>query len=410
MTKMVRFEIKKIFSKPLNKIALILIAVVVCIESHLAISSMLYVDENGDTITGIFAAQPLREAKMQWCGYITEDILSRIVEENAHISNSDEYLSDDVKENNKAFSKMQGFYDIRSIINRAFCSFRQYDYYRIDSISGDEVRSFYERRISYLVEWLNSDEAINHFSDEEKLFLIGQYNKLETPLYYEYFDGWDVLLERAPAIIMLLVLVTGFLVSGIFSDEFQLKADSIFFSTRLGRTKAVSAKIGAGFIMISAIYWITILIYSGIVLTSLGFDGAECAIQIGSSNWKSFYNITYFQDYLLTVFGGYIGSLFILTFSMFVSAKSRSSVLAVTIPFILIFIPSFLSGISALSEVLGLLPDQLLQMCKTVQLFNTYQIGNKVVGAVPIIVITYLFLYCILVPGLYRVYKNIEVK
>ena len=305
---------------------------------------------------------------------------------------------------------MQGFYDIRSIINRAFCSFRQYDYYRIDSISGDEFRSFYERRISNLVEWLNSDEAINHFSDEEKLFLIGQYNKLETPLYYEYFDGWDMLLERAPAIIMLLVLVTGFLVSGIFSDEFQLKADSIFFSTRLGRTKAVSAKIGAGFIMISAIYWITILIYSGIVLTSLGFDGAECAIQIGSSNWKSFYNITYFQDYLLTVFGGYIGSLFILTFSMFVSAKSHSSVLAVTIPFILIFIPSFLSGISALSEVLGLLPDQLLQMCKTVQLFNTYQIGNKVVGAVPIILVTYLLLYCILVPVLYRVYKKTEVK
>ena len=76
---MVKFEIKKIFSKPVNKIALILIAVVVCVESHLAISSMLYVDENGDTITGIFAAQPLREAKMQWCGYITEDILSRFV-------------------------------------------------------------------------------------------------------------------------------------------------------------------------------------------------------------------------------------------------------------------------------------------------------------------------------------------
>lgn len=410
MTKMVRFEIKKIFSKPVNKIALILIAVVVCVESHLAISSMRYVDENGDTITGIFAAQPLREAKMQWCGYITEDILSRVVEENAHISNSDEYLSNDAKENNKAFSKMQGFYDIRSIINRAFCSFRQYDYYRIDSITGDEVRSFYERRISNLVEWLNSDEAINHFSDEEKLFLIGQYNKLETPLYYEYFDGWDLLLERAPAIIMLLVLVTGFLVSGIFSDEIQLKADSIFFSTRLGRTKAVSAKIGAGFIMISAIYWITILIYSGIVLTSLGFDGADCAIQIGSSNWKSFYNITYFQDYLLTVFGGYIGSLFILTFSMFVSAKTRSSVLAVTIPFILIFIPSFLSGISVLSEVLGLLPDQLLQMCATVRLFNTYQIGSKVVGAVPIILVTYLLFYCILVPVLYWVYKKTEVK
>ena len=405
-----RFELKKIFSKPVNKIAFIVLAVVLCVVSHLAISDVQYVDENGDMITGIFAAQSLRDAKMQWSGYITEDILSRVVEENALINHSEEYLSDDVKENNKAFSKKQGFSDIRDMINRAFCGFRQYDYYRIDSISGDEVRSFYDRRISNLVEWINSDEAADYFSDEKKLFLIGQYNKLETPLYYEYFGGWDALLERASAIIMLLVLITGFLVSGIFSDEIQLKADSIFFSAKLGRTKAVSAKIGAGFIIISVVYWITILLYSGAVLIALGFDGADCAIQLGSSNWKSFYNITYFQDYLLTVFGGYIGSLFILTLSMFVSAITRSSVLAVTIPFILIFIPSFLSGISVLSDVLVLLPDRLLQMCETVQLLSTYQIGNKVVGAVPIILAAYLFLYCVLVPVLYRVYRKTEVK
>lgn len=410
MTEMVKFELKKIFLKPVNKIAFIILAVVLCVISYLAVSSVYYVDENGDTITGIPASRALREAKMQWSGYITEDVLSRVVNENVLINNSEEYLSNDVKENEKAYSKKQGFDDIRDMINCAFSGFREYDYYRIDIISEDEVRSLYERRIANLVEWIYSDEAVNHYSDKEKLFLIEQYNKLETPLYYEYFDGWEALLQYAPEIIMLLVLITGFLVSGIFSDEIRLKADSIFFSSRLGRTKAVSAKIGAGFIIISFIYWITILLYSGIVLTALGFEGADCAIQIGSLNWKSFYNITYFQDYLLTIFGGYIGSLFILTFSMFVSAKTRSSVLAVTIPFILLFIPSFLSGISVLSEVLGLLPDQLLQICNAVQFFNTYRIGNKVVGAVPIILVTYLFLYCMLIPVLYREYKKTEVK
>lgn len=410
MTEMVRFELKKIFSKPVNKFAFIILTAVLCFVSCLAVSNVHYVDENGNTITGISAARALRKAKMQWSGYITEDVLSRVVVENALITRSEEYLSNDVKENEKAYSRMQGFHDIRDMINRAYSGFRKYDYYQIDSMSEMEVRSFYERRIANLVEWIYSDEAVNHYSDKEKLFLIGQYNKLETPLYYEYLDGWKTLLQYAPEMIMLLVLITGFLVSGIFSDEIRLKADSIFFSTRLGRTKAVSAKIGAGFIIISSIYWIAILLYSGIVLTVLGFGGADCAIQIGSSNWKSFYNITYFQDYLLTIFGGYIGSLFILTFSMFVSAKTRSSVLAVTIPFILLFIPSFLSGISVLSEVLGVLPDQLLQICNAVQLFNTYQIGNKVVGAVPIILAAYLVLYCILVPVLYRVYKKTEVK
>lgn len=408
--KMLRYELKKILSKPINKIIFAILAVTLCVVSYFAITKVSYVTENGESITGITAVRSLKEAKNQWSGYVTDDVLSKVVEENTAINNSEEALSDNVKDNDKAFSKKQGFSDIREMINRAFCDFKEYDYYRADSITQEEVSSFYERRTANLTKWMNSDEETNHFSEKEKHFLVEQYNKLETPLYYEYADGWDALLEYAPAIIMLLLLITGFLVSGIFSDEFHLRADAIFFSTKLGRNKAVIAKIGAGFVIITSVYWITILLYSGIVLSILGFQGADCVIQIGAGGWKSFYNITFFQDYLLTIIGGYIGNLFILTLSMFASAKARSSVFAVTIPFILLFIPSFLNGIPSLSGILGLLPDQLLQMSTVVHLFNTYQIGDKVVGAAPIILIAYLLLYCILVPVLYRVYKKTEVK
>lgn len=146
------------------------------------------------------------------------------------------------------------------------------------------------------------------------------------------------------------------------------------------------------------------------MLAVLGTGGANCAIQNGFSNWKSFYNITYLQDYLLTVFGGYLGSLFILFLSMLASAKTRSKALAATIPFILLFIPSFLSGMSVLSEVLGLLPDQLLQISTAIKTFNLYQIGTKVVGSVPIILTVYFILFCMLLPVLYRVYQKTEIK
>ena len=108
--------------------------------------------------------------------------------------------------------------------------------------------------------------------------------------------------------------------------------------------------------------------------------------------------------------GGYLGSLFILTLSMLVSAKTHSTTLAVTVPFILLFIPSFFSGISVLSKGLGLLPDQLLQVSQAVNLFNLYKIGGKVVGAIPIIMILYFILYCILLPMLYSVYQKAEIK
>lgn len=407
---MLRYEIKKCFSKTANKIGLLILTVVLIIVSYFAVTYVDYVDEDGNNRTGIIAVRSLRDMKNQWAGYITEDVLREVIVQNALVNASAEYQSNDVQENNKAYSKKQGFSDIRDMINHAFCGFREYNYYRADSVTTEEVSEFYTKRISNLEEWLYSDEAKDQFTDMEKQFLIKQYEQLEIPLYYEYADGWIALLEYAPSIIMLTVLITGFFVSGIFSNEFQLKADAIYFSTKYGRNKAVKSKVEAGGIIITIIYWVVVLLYSAIVLGILGADGANCAIQAGFGSWKSFYNITYFENYLLTMVGGYIGSLFILTISMLISAKTKSTVLSVTVPFIFVFLPSFLSGFSALTEILGLLPDQLLQMNVAIKYFNLYQFGDRVIGAVPIIMILYAVLYVLMVPILYRVYQKAEIK
>ena len=410
MMKMLRYEIKKCFSKTANKTGLLILTVVLIIVSYFAVTYVDYVDEDGNNRTGIIAVRSLRDMKNQWAGYITEDVLREVIVQNALVNASAEYQSNDVQENNKAYSKKQGFSDIRDMINHAFCGFREYNYYRADSVTTEEVSEFYTKRISNLEEWLYSDEAKDQFTDMEKQFLIKQYEQLEIPLYYEYADGWIALLEYAPSIIMLTVLITSFFVSGIFSNEFQLKADAIYFSTKYGRNKAVKSKVEAGGIIITIIYWVVVLLYSAIVLGILGADGANCAIQAGFGSWKSFYNITYFENYLLTMVGGYIGSLFILTISMLISAKTKSTVLSVTVPFIFVFLPSFLSGFSALTEILGLLPDQLLQMNVAIKYFNLYQFGDRVIGAVPIIMILYAVLYVLMVPILYRVYQKAEIK
>lgn len=407
---MIRFEIKKVFLKWANKIALILLFAVLLLVSVIAIDKVEYVDQKGHDSTGMAAAKNLRKEKNKWTGYLTEDVLVKVVEENTKINQSAEYLSKDVLENNKAYAKKQSFSDIRNLINSAFCDFGEYDYYKVDDIKADDVGLFYEKRMNGLKKWLKTDEIKDNFSNEEKQYLIEQYKKLKTPFYYEYADGWKALLEYAPSIIMTAVLIIGFLVAGIFSDEFQLKADSIFFTTKFGKDKAIRAKIGAGFVIITMLYWGVMLLYSIIVLTVLGTGGADCMIQTGFEYWKSFYHLTYFQTYLLTLLGGYLGSLFILTCSMFLSAKTRSTVVAVMIPFIFIFIPSFLTAISVLSNILGLLPDQLLQVNEVVKFFHLYQLGGKVVSALSILMIVYSIFFCILLPIIYKTYQRTEIK
>lgn len=106
-----------------------------------------------------------------------------------------------------------------------------------------------------------------------------------------------------PTILMILMLVLGYLISGIFAREFQWKADSILFSSMYGKDKAVSAKVKACFYIVTGIYWCTVLLYTGAVLLYLGADGAFCPVQANSSGWKSFYEMTNMEKYILCAVG-----------------------------------------------------------------------------------------------------------
>lgn len=404
---MLRYELEKVFLKAGGKIALFILFILVGITGYFA-TNVFYVDENGDEQTGPAAVRELRAVQKEWAGYLEEEKIRRVIAENRKIRRSPEALSDDVVKNNIAYGRGQGIMEIRDLLNCSYREhFREYDYYRADSLSEEDAPAFYTNRVSSLEEWLQ-EEAKDMFSEKEKEFLINRYRQIQTPFYYDYMEGWMRLFEFSPTIIMITMLVLGYLVAGIFSNEFVWKSDAVLFSSKYGRNKAVAAKIGAGFWIVTAVYWCAVLAYSAITLLYLGADGMNCPVQADMSGWKCFYHITVWQKYLLTIAGGYIGCLFISFFSMLVSAKTKSTVLAVMVPVVLIFIPSFLANINsaAVSKILSLLPDQLLQMEAALNYFSVYTIGGKVVGAVPIVLTVYTALVVAMGPVIYREYRR----
>lgn len=141
MLMMLLFEIKKVFSKPLNKAALLILAAVLIIGSFLTIRDVKYIDADGNSSIGISAAHHLQKEKNKYEGYLTEDVLKKVIEANAEVNASAETQSDDIQANNKIAAKEQGFADIREMINLAFSELDNYDYYRIDSVSEDQVGS-----------------------------------------------------------------------------------------------------------------------------------------------------------------------------------------------------------------------------------------------------------------------------
>lgn len=404
---MLKFEIKKIFSKSINKAALLIIVVVLVAVSIFTINSVSYTDEEGNTIKGLVAARELREKKNRWSGYVTEDVLKKVIQENTKINSSEEALSDDIQEQNKAYAKTQEFSDIRELINMSMSGFGEYDYFYADRVCTKEAGIVYDKRISSLKEWLAMSG--DSFTEGQKDFLIGQYEKLKTPFYYEYIGGWDTMMPYLTIFILILALVIGFLSAGIFSSEFQLKAESIFFSAKLGRNKAIQTKIGAGILVVTAVYFFFTFLFTVIVLLALGADGANCPIQF--EMWKSFYNITFFQWYLLVVIGGYVGTLFSSLLAMAVSAKTHSTAIAVVIPFIVLCAIPVLSNVVPLPDkIYALFPNQLLYITETVKDFSLYTIGGKVMGVINLIIPAYAMVSVILILLLYVVYQRAEVK
>lgn len=407
---MVRYELKKMFARPAGKVVLLLLALTLIVSCSAL--DMGYVNAQGETEHGPAAVRQLRTAKKAWAGVLDEEKLRRVIEENRRVNATPEAQSDDVTQREIAYSWKQGFDDIRDLLNCAFEEeFRSYDYYRADSLAPEDAGQFYARRIQLLKDWL-AGEAAEAFSEPEKAFLIRQYETLETPFLYDYMTGWTQMFEYLPMLEMLTVLILSYLIAGICSNEFQWKADAVFFSSEYGRNKAVSAKIKACFLAMTAVYWAMIALFTGFALLYLGADGAFCPVQASFGNWKCFYHFTNLEAYLLTVAGGYLGGLFFAFLSMLVSAKTRSGILAVTVPFVLILLPSILSNFTGpiFSKVLGLLPDQLLQMSASLGIFSLYQFGGKVIASFPLLLALYAVLTLLLPPALYQGYRRTELR
>ena len=412
MKTMVKYEIKKIFSTLSNKIALGLLAMMVLLSAWMAVSNVEWVNETGDPETGFTAIGKLRSAQKEWSGILDEDRLQQILRENQRIAATPEALSRDYQQNDIAYGWRQGFRPVLDMMNQAYASgFQEFDWYTNERITPDQVGDFYPNRTKLMKQWLYDEtgSAYRLFTEKEKLYLVEQYETLDTPFYYTYAEGWEQLLYNSPFVIMVGALILGYLAAGIFANEFKWKSDAVFFSARYGRDKAAGAKIGAGFVMVTALYWSAVLVYTLLTLGCLGFDGWNCPIQIDL--WKVFYHLKLWQAWALTAVGGYIGSLFFVFLTMWVFAKTRSSLFAVTVPFLLIFLPSFLDNlnIDKLSKFLGLFPDQLLQIYQALRYFYVYEIGGKVFNAMTLLMVIYSLLTVVLAPMMYRDFRRKEI-
>lgn len=408
-----KFELMKVLRKTGSRIALGILAGVLLLACYLT-ADVYWVNEQGIREYGHGAVMNMRSAQKAWAGTLDEEKLKQALAEIQRIAASPEANSKDITQKEIAYSWGQGVAPIRNLLNFSFApDFSSYDYYRAEGIRTDELEAFYSNRTRLLKTWLNDPKSSGYdrFSPGEKAYLIRQYEALETPFSYDYMAGWVRMSENATLLITLCAVILGYLTAGIFADEFRWHTDALLFTTARGRTFAVWEKLKAGLLLVTVVYWACISLYTAFTLFYFGLDGAFCPVQADFTGWKCLYPLTNLQRYGLIVVLGYVGNLFFMLLILWIAAKTKSAVVAVTAPFLAIFLPAILENLNArwVAKLLALLPDRLLRIGEAMCYFDLLEIGGKVIGAIPVIAGLYGVLTILLIPICCRQFSRTQV-
>lgn len=404
------YELKKMVTKRANQGILLLLAILVAYSCIHAIRQVEWIDETGDSITGHAAAVKLRQESEPWTGTLDQALLEKAWLRIQEIYRTQPQDLHQGGNNWLLRSKLQGIRHIADLLGASYVD--EYEAYEemVTGLQTEDLSRFYENRLTSQSAFLYEEGnwGCANYTDEEKQYIMEQYRSLQVPFQVGYTEGWLQVCRQAPSVMKYCIILLGFLLAGIFSDEFAWKTDSVYYNTYYGRTRSVVMKLLLGFLTITLVYWLCMGSFTLVVLCSLGADGGSHLLQSCSGNWSIRYGMTFLQFYRLILGGGYLGFLFMGFLIMWISAKTKSSVLAVLIPPLMLLLPMFLHEIynRFLRKVIGLLPHWLMDMGQALRYPYLYKAGGDILSLVPIILVLYSCLTAVLVYLCYWEYRH----
>lgn len=228
---MFKYELKKIFSKRMNKVLLAAVLVMTVIYSGMAIGSMSYTDADGQSHTGIDAGRLLAEDVNQWKGKLTTEKISEVINDYKTLSAK---YQDEIP-NTEYGKTVQSYYDIYSFVIGVLTPDSEWNEGAVYQLSDEQLQdiyTIYQDNMKKMAEEYGT-------TPEKRSYLENVYKKIEIPFTFEAKGSWATMTMYAQTYVLLMAVIIGFLVAGIFSGEFRPGTEDVFFATKYGRSKAI---------------------------------------------------------------------------------------------------------------------------------------------------------------------------
>lgn len=254
--------------------------------------------------------------------------------------------------------------------------------------------SFYqtmERKIQNLI-----NNPSRKLSNEQKEYWGSMAEKVDTPLQYGYYEGWEVIISSFE-LLMFALLAICIVVAPVFSGEYQEGTDAVILSAKYGKTKLTTAKIAASLLFGTAAFILHVVVACGLPLAAFGADGWNLPLQI--ANTAIPYPLTFLQAVLINIGIIYLVLLAMVGLTLLLSAQMKSPYLVLIILVPILFIPMFLTPngtTGAYNLTLFLLPYRVAM--PEFSKYISYQFGSLVLDTLTIRAILYVFLTVIMLP------------
>ena len=394
---MFKWEIKRIFSKRINVLAICAAFLLALIFGGFAVSGNRFVDAAGEVHTDFTTTRKLAANRASWTGELNEERLSEVLEANKNALQ--QYSTEELDQ--KYGITLQPIDEIRNFMISVLTPDTEYDESVLNQLTADNIRNFYQ---IYRDNMKKMAEAYGK-TPAQKDYLENVYEKVKFPLNYTPFPSWSSMIMFVETYGILLAIIAGFICAGIFADDFQSKADAVFFAAKYGRTKAVRTKVLAGLTVATVVYIAGIAVLSLICFSVMGTSGMHTLYQMEYA--YSIYVMTYGQYYLLVVLNGYIASLLAASVCMLVAAKMHTASVAIGIPFFMYCVLPFIGrAFSQYTNVSYLIPSVLVNVENSAKTPILFQIGGIVFRQIPLTMALYAAIAVALLPVVYRCYSS----
>lgn len=260
---------------------------------------------------------------------------------------------------------------------------------KIDTENG---LSFYEQRQAKIEATLNAEYSYGNYTEIEKDYWRDKEADVTTPFKWGSKEVWGFLWD-AVGVLFYQMFVLVVCVSPVFSGEYTSGADALLLTTKYGKNRLLAAKMIATISFCLTYMLVAGGIGFGVLVFLIGMKGGDVPVQLWGSvipyDW-SVAQAVGVNALLMILLGVAIGA-----FTMMLSARMKSSFVTLLINMCLLmgsaFIP-FSKSSRIFNQILYLTPIRCFNLQETLDIFNSYQIGNVVISFLGMTVIVYVIL------------------